>query len=225
MSGRAEDPLLKGFAEASGGGVRSLDGVVESTAELVNSLMQSAAPQFPGTVAPSSSIGAAATAASGIYGDSASSPGANTQGLPLSSDESGGTAGAVESAASTFFESGFGMAAVVKGLIGLFGGGGTTQQPLEKYDMPSPIDFESAVSGTGLSAGSYNQTGAMRPIGPDTNGGAPTGSGGGSAAPQITVNVQAMDAQSLLDHSSEIAQAVRGAMLSMSSINDVVNEL
>jgi hypothetical protein len=34
-----------------------------------------------------------------------------------------------------------------------------------------------------------------------------------------------MDAQSFLDRSSDIAQAVRSAMLNMSSINDVVNEL
>jgi hypothetical protein len=44
-------------------------------------------------------------------------------------------------------------------------------------------------------------------------------------ASQITVNVQAMDSQSFLDHSSEIAQAVRNAMLNMSSINDVVSDL
>ena len=45
------------------------------------------------------------------------------------------------------------------------------------------------------------------------------------AAPQITVNVQAMDARSFLDRSGDIAAAVRDAMLNMNSINDVVNEL
>lgn len=55
---------------------------------------------------------------------------------------------------------------------------------------------------------------------------AATASGSGAAAaPQITVNVQAMDAQSFLDRSSDIAQAVRSAMLSMNSINDVVSDL
>ena len=48
---------------------------------------------------------------------------------------------------------------------------------------------------------------------------------GGNAPPQITVNVQAMDARSFLDRSSDIAAAVREAMLNMHSINDVVNEL
>jgi len=43
--------------------------------------------------------------------------------------------------------------------------------------------------------------------------------------PQITVQVQTMDARSFLDNSDQIAQAVRGAMLNLSAINDVVNEL
>jgi hypothetical protein len=34
-----------------------------------------------------------------------------------------------------------------------------------------------------------------------------------------------MDSQSFLDRSQDIAQAVRQAMLNLSSINDVVNEL
>jgi hypothetical protein len=63
-----------------------------------------------------------------------------------------------------------------------------------------------------------------------TSGTAAPGSSGGSAssgagATQITVNVQAMDSQSFLDHSNEIAQAVRAAMLNSNSINDVVNNL
>jgi hypothetical protein len=50
-------------------------------------------------------------------------------------------------------------------------------------------------------------------------------SGGGSGMPQISVNVQAMDAQSFMSYSGEIAKAVRDAMLNLSSINDVVTEL
>ena len=44
-----------------------------------------------------------------------------------------------------------------------------------------------------------------------------------TAAPsQITVQVQAMDSQSFLDHSSDIALAVRQAMLQSSVLNDVI---
>jgi hypothetical protein len=49
-----------------------------------------------------------------------------------------------------------------------------------------------------------------------------TASGG---TPQITFNVQAMDARSFMDRSSDIAAAVRDAMLNLNSINDVVNDL
>jgi hypothetical protein len=46
-----------------------------------------------------------------------------------------------------------------------------------------------------------------------------------SAAPQITVNVNAMDSQSFMDRSDDIASAVRAAMLNMHPINDVVADL
>ena len=44
-------------------------------------------------------------------------------------------------------------------------------------------------------------------------------------AANITIQVQAMDSRSFLDHSAEIAQAVREAMLNMHSLNDVVNDI
>jgi hypothetical protein len=100
--------------------------------------------------------------------------------------------------------------------------------------MPSSISFSSADTPGGLAAADFDQTGAARLYGYST--GAPVTAdssdaarlpepSGGPAAPQITVNVQAMDAQSFMDYSSQIAQAVRGAMLNLSSLNDVVNEL
>ena len=52
------------------------------------------------------------------------------------------------------------------------------------------------------------------------------GRGGLYGAPtQVTVQVQAMDSRSFLDHSEEIARAVRQAMLNSHGINDVVTEL
>ncbi len=78
-------------------------------------------------------------------------------------------------------------------------------------------------AGTGASgltslSGSSGGTGQA----PNGNSG---GAGGNAPAPQITVNVQAMDARSFLDRSSDIAAAVRDAMLNSNSINDVVNDL
>lgn len=44
-------------------------------------------------------------------------------------------------------------------------------------------------------------------------------------AAHVTIQVQAMDSRSFLDHSAEIAQAVREAMLNMHSLNDVVSDI
>ena len=52
-----------------------------------------------------------------------------------------------------------------------------------------------------------------------------SGAGTRAIAPQITIQVQAMDSRSFLDHSDQIAQAVRQAMLNSHSLNDVVNDL
>jgi hypothetical protein len=52
----------------------------------------------------------------------------------------------------------------------------------------------------------------------------PSATSSGSGA-QITVNVQAMDSQSFLDHSDDIAQAVRQAMLTSTTLNDVIREV
>ena len=46
-----------------------------------------------------------------------------------------------------------------------------------------------------------------------------------SAVPQVVVNVSAMDSQSFLDRSGDIALAVRDAMLHMHPVNDLVGEV
>jgi hypothetical protein len=45
------------------------------------------------------------------------------------------------------------------------------------------------------------------------------------SAPQITVHVQAMDSRSFMDHSHDIASAVREAVLNIHSLNDVISDL
>jgi hypothetical protein len=143
-------------------------------------------------------------------------------------------------------EGGFGIASLVSGLIGLFGGGKPAPSQLEKYQQASSIDFVSADTSNGLAAADYDQLGMPRlaetalptssapsssPAGDSGTSASPTvGSGSsagqsGAATPQMTLNIQAMDAQSILDRSGDIAQAVRSAMLNMSSINDVISDL
>ena len=136
---------------------------------------------------------------------------------------SGGIGGTIESIASTVLKSGLGLIPMIGGLLGLFGGGDSpAPPPLVKYAMPASIGFEGADTGSGISLVDYDQMGMPRAYGGASSGGSSSGS---APAPQITVNVQAMDARSFLDRSSDIAAAVRDAMLNLNSINDVVNEL
>jgi hypothetical protein len=96
----------------------------------------------------------------------------------------------------------------------LFGGGGSQQPaPLTPYSLPPSLSLESTTDNQPVS---WGENGLPRAAG---TGGT---TGGGQ---QITVQVQAMDSQSFLDRSDDIAQAVRQAMLNMNSLNDVVASL
>ena len=135
--------------------------------------------------------------------------------------------------AAEMFASGLGIASLVTGLMGIFGGGPSAPPVLTKYRMPQSLDFIGALNGSAISEANFNQIGTPRltGTGADSTITAPTagsngiGSGAPAANPQISVTIHAMDAQSFMDRSSDIAQAVRQAMLNLSSINDVVNEL
>jgi hypothetical protein len=157
-----------------------------------------------------------------------------------SSTTSGSSDGA--SAAMLMLESGLGLAPLIGGLLGLFGGGGSPTQPaLTKYAMPSALDIEAADTGQGLSNADYDQTGMARAYdgtgntpadtavsgssGKQTGPASGTSGNGAGSQPQITVSVQAMDARSFMDRSTDIAAAVRDAMLNLNSINDVVTDL
>jgi len=153
-----------------------------------------------------------------------------------SSNRSAGGSSGGTSAGMLILESGFGLAPLIGGLLGLFDGGGSAAPaPLTKYAMPSALNIEAADTGQGLSNADYDQTGMPRAYDGAGNPSAAvsaSGSSGGQAAPasgaspsQITVSVQAMDARSFLDRSADIAAAVRDAMLNLNSINDVVTDL
>jgi len=137
------------------------------------------------------------------------------------SQDGGITLGSV---ASTVLKSGFGLAPLIGGLVNLFSGGGDeTPAPLVKYALPPAIDFQAAQSNGRVTDLDYDQAGMAR-TSAERAGGSASINGSGAAA-QITVNVQAMDARSFMDRSSDIALAVRDAMLNLNAINDVVNEL
>ena len=121
------------------------------------------------------------------------------------------------------FTSGFGVAPLITGLIDLFtGGGGTpTPAPPAKYAPPPAVAFLAANTPTGIQDADYGPYGQVRTYAGETA----SRLAGAAAAPQITIQVQAMDSRSFLDHSVEIAQAVREAMLNSHAINDVVADL
>jgi hypothetical protein len=144
----------------------------------------------------------------------------NTQGRGSSG---GSTASSVTSTISTvsqFLGGGLSLMPLVSIFAGLFGGGGQSEpQPLVPYSMPPSLNLQST---TNYQSVAWGENGLPRAAGGATP---TTPAAPASAAPQITVQVQAIDSQSFLDHSTEIAQAVRQAMLNMNSLNDVVTEL
>jgi hypothetical protein len=168
-----------------------------------------------------------------------------TEPVPLSQQPAqnvssgGGSAGSIAQTAFKIFSSGLGLMPLISGLTGLFSGGGsTTPAPLVRYAMPRSIQIEAANSRScgSFQAVDYGQNGAPRAYSEeagDFHAGAglgatpawPTQAGAGSGGAQIVVNVQAMDSRSFLDHSQDIATAVREAMLNMHPVNDVVSEL
>jgi hypothetical protein len=97
------------------------------------------------------------------------------------------------------------LSPLISGIASLFGGS-TAPKPLPFYVPPPPV----AINGM-LNSATPNAT--------------PAGSSQASAPAQVTVNVNAMDSQSFMDHSTDIANAVREAMLNMHPINGVVASL
>ena len=167
---------------------------------------------------------------------------ANTQALQASTaaktgQSIGGTLGSV---ASGILGGGLGiLSPIVSGLLSLFGVGSSNSASaaLPFYTPPPSVQVSdtlrtatpsaasvssAAASGGAASAGNAGSGGGVAPASSAASGGSAASA---SAAPQITVNVSAMDSQSFLDRSSDIASAVREAMLNLHPINDVVANL
>lgn len=137
---------------------------------------------------------------------------ANTQALQsnTSAQGSGHSVGStVGSLASSLLGGGLGLLSpIISGIASLFGGGPSTPAPLNYYTPPSPIALNGFLQPqTATSSQASGQSSA-------------------SAAPtQVTVQVSAMDSQSFMDRSTDIANAVREAMLNLHPINNVISSL
>lgn len=163
----------------------------------VSSLLTELLPSLTGTSASSGGVSAVSLLGSLITGGTAGATSPGSSGLA-------GTIGSVI---------GGGLSPLITGFEGLFDGGSKkTPSPLPLYSAPQSIQLQSAVRGGVISSADSNQSGLPR-------------STSSSGQPQVTMNIQAMDTQSIMNRSSDIASAVRQAMLQSHPINDVVADL
>jgi hypothetical protein len=147
----------------------------------------------------------------------------NTQAVAqnTASHTGGGVASAAGNIAKTVANTLGGALSVVplvSALVGLFKKEKPEPPPLQAYTLPPSIQFQgAAVAGgsQGILAVDYGQDGLPRAVTSNTQ----------PNAPSVTVQVQAMDSRSFMDHSDEIARAVREALLNAHSLGDVVSEL
>jgi hypothetical protein len=108
---------------------------------------------------------------------------------------------------------------VLGGLLGVFG-------HRDEYQAPTPIPF---LRPSGISF-EYGMTGraepSLRPTDHDSSGNLRVvPAEPGPIQTPITIQVQAMDSRSFLDHSNEIADAVRRAIMESHPLNDTLREV
>lgn len=101
-----------------------------------------------------------------------------------------------------------GIASIVSGFVGLFGGGKSTPPPLVHFEAPASQN-QTAFIGSATGPANWSESGTS----------AHTSSKG------IYASGQESNVQSLQYQSAQIAQAVKQALLNSSSLNDVIAEI
>jgi hypothetical protein len=146
------------------------------------------------------------------------------------SSSSGGVLGDLGGALAA----GLGIVPLGLELASIFGGGSSTPPPLTHYEMPDSIGFMGSTDDSGaLSDADFGQSGQPRSYGTPTSqystSTAPAqsapASGGGNQSQPVQITVQAMDAQSFMDRSDDIANAVNKAILALHPIADTISNL
>jgi hypothetical protein len=193
----------------------------QSTADFSSALSQ-AADQIAGLTASNQSL-------VDVINSNTQAVTQNSSAHASSGSSGGSTASTVGSIAGAVLGSGLGIIPLISSIAGLFGGGSSDSAPtLTKYAAPPSVNVDLADTpgaNNGISSFPgvvYGQNGLPQAAPQSQNS---TASSSSPSSQQVTVQVNAMDSQSFMDHSYEIAQAVRSAMLNMSSINDVVSDL
>ena len=129
------------------------------------------------------------------------------------------TVASVARSAGSALGGGLTISPLISGIAKLFGIGREPQAlpALTPFALPTTIALDGGVTQSGaspVSGVSYGQSGLPRAI-----------SAVPTANTTISVNVQAIDSRSFLDHSDDIARAVREAMLNSHPLNDVIAEI
>ena len=144
----------------------------------------------------------------------------NTQAVTQNTASKGASGSSVASQvgglASSFFGGALSFAPIIGGLVKLFGGGDKAQAATvpSPFQLPASVQYEAGLTGgsaTQIVPVDYGQRGQTRAA--------------QSTTQAITIQVNAMDSRSFLDHSEEIASAVKQAMLNSNSLNDVISDL
>jgi len=155
------------------------------------------------------------------------------------SSSGGGGAGSILGDVGGVLAGGLGLGSLLSGVADLFGGGGGNAPAAPTpYVQPLPINLAAGFSaaGGGASFAADSAEGNLpRSMTNSSSGGVSSSSSSASSASssssssspssQITVQVQAMDSQSFLDRSQDIALAVRQAMLQSTVLNDVIRQV
>lgn len=106
------------------------------------------------------------------------------------------------------------IGSVLSGIESLFGSGhSSAPPPIPTFMMPLPVNADAAAgesTGGQATAGNYGANGVVRP---------------NSQASNVTVQISAMDSRSFLNRQSEIASAVRQALLNSHALSDTILEL
>ena len=143
----------------------------------------------------------------------------NTQALTQntsSKSSSGSTAGSVmDGIASTVLGGGSILSPIIGGLVDLFGGSSQPAPAPAPFLLPAPTQYEGGItasSSSQVTPVSYGEAGQPR-------------AQNSASAQQVNIQISALDSQSFLDHSDEIATAVKQALLNSHPLGDVISDL
>ena len=123
-----------------------------------------------------------------------------------------------KSGLGNLFKGGLGLVPLGLKIAGLFRGNKQETQAFPSFELPPSLSLEVANTDNVLRGFPRVTRGEGEKVRLVEERPTPT-------QPQVVVNISAMDTQSFLDRSQDIAGAVRDAMLHMHPINDVISEV